>query len=131
MKLVNDLAALAIAATILTGCAGVAKLSDNMSYKTGSYVTDEQVASLQAGKGKTTQEQVIKVLGFPADKLNVSGKEVWRYPYTKINGIPFAGENESFTTVVEFNAKGIMLDAYKANGSAGNSSNPLLKAAGN
>lgn len=130
MNKVKMLAAVVIAAALLNGCAGVSKLSDTMSYKTGNNVTDEQLASLQASKGKATQEQVIKALGFPSDKMNVSGKELWRYPYTKINAIPFAGQNESFTTVVEFNSKGIMLDAYKSSGSAGSSDNPLLKAAG-
>jgi outer membrane protein assembly factor BamE (lipoprotein component of BamABCDE complex) len=130
MQKIKNMAVTALVVSMLSGCAAVSKLSDTMSYKTGIYVTDQQILSLQAGKGKTTQEEVIQALGFPSDKMNVSGKEVWRYPYTKINGIPFAGENESFTTVVEFNSKGVMLNAYKANGSAGSSDNPLLKAAG-
>lgn len=130
MRIAKNLMAAAIAVSLLSGCAAVSKLSDTMSYKTGVNVTDQQLAGLQANKGKATQEQVIEALGFPSDKMNVSGKELWRYPYTKINAIPFAGKNESFTTVVEFNAKGVMLNAYKSNGSAGSSDNPLLKAAG-
>ncbi len=115
-------------ALTLTGCAAVQKLDDKLSYRTGSYVTVEQFNSLQ--KGKTTQDQAIQIIGFPHDKLNVSGKELWRYPYAKINAIPFAGENQSETTVLEFNSKGVLINAYKTAGSQGSSDNPLLKAAG-
>lgn len=113
--------------SLLGGCAQVAKLDETLSYKTGTFVTDQQVNSFQ--KGKTTQDQVVAAIGYPSDKLNVSGKEVWRYPYNKINAIPFAGQNESFTTVIEFNTKGVLMNAYKANGQQGKSGNALLDAA--
>lgn len=128
MKKFTMIVSTVLAASFLNGCAPIGKLSDTMSYKTGTYVTAEQLNGLQ--NGKTTQDQVIKIIGFPTDKMNVSGKELWRYPYTKINAIPFAGDNQSETTVLEFNNKGVLLNSYKSNGSQGSSSNPLLKAAG-
>lgn len=128
MKTPFKLVIAAAAFSVFSGCAAIKKLDDKLSYKTGNQISVEQLSSLKVGK--TTQEQAIQLVGFPNDKLNVSGKELWRYPYTKINAIPFAGENESETTVLEFNSKGVLVNAYKTAGSQGSSNNPLLKAAG-
>lgn len=62
-------------------------------------------------------------------KSEVMGKEVWNYTFTRIAAMPFQ-PNEHEDAVFEFDKKGILLNAYKTSGSAGQSGNALLDAAG-
>ena len=95
-------------------------------YVTGTLITEEQLASLT--KGSTTKSQVIATVGNPPTKSNVSGLEVWTYPYTVIGGRP-GRPNVFENTIFEFRGN-VMVDAYKAGGTPGQSGNPLLDAAG-
>ncbi|MBI6883259.1 hypothetical protein [Pseudomonas putida] len=117
-----------IAASLLTGCAGVQKVADKLDMKTGTYVSPEQMNSFK--KGKTRQADVIAAIGYPPTKAEVSGKEVWTYPYTLITAIPFVGDNKFENSVFEFNKSGVLVNAYKSGGTPGQSGNPLLNAAG-
>lgn len=112
----------------LAGCAGLENASTPLDYTTGSYVPQETVSTFIPGK--TTQEQVVQAIGYPSQKTNVSGKEVWTYTYTKIAGIPFVGRNKFENTVIEWTTKGKLVAAYKSSGTPGQSGNPLLNAAG-
>jgi outer membrane protein assembly factor BamE len=104
-----------LAASLLSGCAGVQKVADKLDAKSGTHITQEQLNTFV--KGKTRQEDVIKAIGYPPTKNEVAGKEVWSYPYSLITAIPFVGENKSETTVLEFNKAGVLTNAYKAVGS--------------
>lgn len=95
-------------------------------FVTGTLITQEQLASLK--KGSATKNQVIATVGNPPTKSNVSGLEVWSYPYTVIGGRP-GRPNISETTIFEFRGN-VMTNAYKAGGTPGQSGNPLLDAAG-
>lgn len=117
-----------LAASLLTGCAGVQKVADKLDMKTGTYVAPEKMATFV--KGKTRQADVISSIGYPPARNEISGKEIWTYSYTLITAIPFVGENKSESTIFEWNKAGVLTNAYKANGTAGGSSNPLLNAAG-
>jgi outer membrane protein assembly factor BamE len=128
LKKVSVFAVTALFAAMLSGCAGVQKVADKLDSKSGTHVTNEKLATFV--KGKTRQEDVIAAIGYPPSKNEVSGKEVWSYPYTLITALPFVGENQSETTVFEFNKTGVLTNAYKAGGRAGQSGNPLLDAAG-
>ncbi|EPL16091.1 hypothetical protein CF161_01230 [Pseudomonas sp. CF161] len=57
------------------------------------------------------------------------GKEVWTYTYTLIPALPFQ-PNKFENTVVEFDKKGVVVNAYKTGGTPGQSGNPLINAAG-
>jgi len=120
--------AVALSAALLTGCAGVHKVADKLDMKTGTYVAPEKMATFV--KGKTRQSDVIASIGYPPVRNEISGKEIWTYNYTLITAIPFVGDNKSESTVFEWNKSGVLLNAYKANGTAGGSGNPLLNAAG-
>lgn len=122
------LSASLIAMSLLSGCAGVQKVADKLDMKTGTYVSPEQMSTFK--KGKTRQEDVVAAIGYPPIRNEISGKEIWTYQYTLITALPFVGENKSESTVFEFNRVGVLTNAYKANGAAGGSSNPLLNAAG-
>lgn len=113
---------------MLTGCAGVQKVADKLDMKTGTYVAPEKMSTFV--KGKTRQADVVASIGYPSTKAEVSGKEVWTYPYTLITAIPFVGENKFENTVFEFNKAGILTNAYKSGGTPGQSGNALLNAAG-
>ncbi|WP_274644786.1 outer membrane protein assembly factor BamE [Pseudomonas serbica] len=126
MKKTLLLSAAVMSLALLGGCAQVNSVVKKMDYTTGTQVTDQQLQSFK--KGKTTQDQVVAAIGYPASKAEVTGKEVWSYPYTLIAAMPFA-PNKQETTVFEWNAKGVLLNFYKAGGSAGGSGNALLDAA--
>ncbi|WP_338923893.1 outer membrane protein assembly factor BamE (plasmid) [Pseudomonas silesiensis] len=121
------MSAAVLSLALLGGCAQVGTVVKKLDYATGTEVTDQQLKSFT--KGKTTQDQVVAALGYPATKAEVTGKEIWSYPYTLIAALPFA-PNKQETTVFEWSAKGVLLNFYKAGGSAGGSANPLLNAAG-
>jgi outer membrane protein assembly factor BamE len=127
MKRISLLVCL-LAASVLTGCAGVHKVADKLDMKTGTYVAPEKMATFV--KGKTRQADVIASIGYPANKNEVGGKEVWTYPYTLITSIPFVGENKFENTVFEWNKSGVLTNAYKSGGTPGQSGNPMLNAAG-
>lgn len=128
MKSFKVFVAVALSAALLTGCAGVHKVADKLDMKTGTYVAPEKMATFV--KGKTRQSDVIASIGYPPVRNEISGKEIWTYNYTLITAIPFVGDNKSESTVFEWNKSGVLLNAYKANGTAGGSGNPLLNAAG-
>ncbi|WP_257283180.1 outer membrane protein assembly factor BamE [Endozoicomonas sp. SESOKO1] len=93
-------------------------------YETGIYVTPEQLDSIK--KGVTTESEVFALIGAPSRKEQLGSKEVWNYPYTKI---PHFGKNVNETTVIEFNSKGVVVSAYKANGVSGSTGNAMIDAA--
>lgn len=125
MKKVALLAAAALTVSMLTGCANGRTPLD---YETGTFVAPEKVQELKASKA--TQDQVVKVIGYPSSKTEVGSKEIWKYEYNLITAIPFIGRNKAESAVFEWSNTGKLLDAYKTNGGNGTSSNPLLKAAG-
>ena len=94
------------------------------AYTNGVEVTDAQLD--QISKGKTTSIEVIKLIGHPVRKDTMNGKELWIYPFTKIRHF---GSNVNETTTIEFNSKGIVVDAYKAGGRSDSTGNPLVDAA--
>ena len=114
-------------AAMLTGCGAVPGLADVGAYKTGVQVTDAQMA--QIVDRKSTQADVVALIGQPPRKAQVGGKEVWYYDFNQI-GQAYIGRNINETTAIEFNAKGVVQSHYKTGGQPGTSSNPLLKAAG-
>ncbi|MCL1889750.1 MAG: outer membrane protein assembly factor BamE [Desulfovibrionaceae bacterium] len=94
-----------------------------LDYKTGIYVSQEQMEKFE--NGKTKQADIIAALGHPNSKSQMNNVEVWYYDYTKIAALPFAGNiNES--SVFEFNAKGILMNHYKTNQRNTQTGNPLL-----
>ncbi|KQW19813.1 MULTISPECIES: hypothetical protein [Pseudomonas] len=125
MKKATLLAAAVLAVSMLTGCANGRSPLD---YETGTYVAPEKVQALK--DSKATQSQVVSAIGYPSSKSEVAGKEIWQYQYNLITAIPFVGKNKAESAVFEWNKAGKLLDAYKTNGGGGNSSNPLLNAAG-
>lgn len=112
---------------LLSGCAAAKKVTSGLDYSTGTYVTQQQVDSFQ--KGKTRQADVISAIGNPPQKAEIMGKEVWTYTYTLIPALPFQ-PNKFENTVVEFDKKGVVVNAYKTGGTPGQSGNPLINAAG-
>ncbi len=125
----STLLTLLVAAAVasLTACGSVPGLADLGAMKTGTQVSAEQMA--QIADNKTTQAEVVSLLGQPNRKAQVGNKEVWYYDFTQI-GQAVIGRNISETTAVEFNGKGVVVSHYKTGGTPGQSSNPLLKAAG-
>lgn len=117
-------AALVIA---LTGCGTVPGLADLGAMRTGTQVTEAQLN--QIIDGKTTQDQVVALLGHPNRKSQSGNRAVWSYDFTQI-GQAVIGRNISETTVIELNAKGVVVAHYKTGGQGGQSNNALLRAAG-
>ncbi|QWU80741.1 putative outer membrane lipoprotein [Campylobacter novaezeelandiae] len=72
--------------------------------------------------GKSTQEDIEKIIGYPIRKTNIGNKEIWYYDFTRITSLPRFDKDES--TVFEFNKRGIVVKKYKTQGSE--NSNPLL-----
>lgn len=125
MNKVVKFAVVSLSLAVLAGCANGRSPLD---YETGTFVAPEKVQELKAANAK--QDQVVKEIGYPSSKSELSGKEMWRYEYNLITAIPFIGRNKAEATVFEWSKSGKLLDAYKTNGGNGSSSNPLLKAAG-
>lgn len=111
-------------AAFLASCATTDGAGDFGAYKTGTQVTDAQMA--QAVDNRTTQAEITAMLGQPGRKVQVGAKEIWYYDFQQI-GHAFIGKNVNEATAFEFNQKGILVSHYKTGGQAGN---PLLKAAG-
>jgi outer membrane protein assembly factor BamE (lipoprotein component of BamABCDE complex) len=110
----------AMATALLGGCAA-------LDHRTGTEVTQQQLDSLK--KGMSTQADVIKAIGQPSQKSMHKGREIWTYDFTLITALPLQPD-KSEATVFEFDAKGVLLDAYKTGGRPGKSGNALLDAAG-
>ncbi|MCF5725122.1 hypothetical protein [Pseudomonas syringae] len=87
----------------------------------------QQAAASQ--KAKPRQADVIAAIGNPPQKAEIMGKEVWTYTYTLIPALPFQ-PNTFENTVVEFDKRGVVVNAYKSGGTPGQSGNPLINAAG-
>nr|CAM96410.1 conserved hypothetical protein [Pseudomonas fluorescens SBW25] len=125
VKKVALIAAAVLSLAVLGGCANG---KSPLDYETGTFVAPEKVQQLKTARA--SQEQVVKEIGYPSSKGEISSKEIWRYEYNLITAIPFVGKNKAEATVFEWSKSGKLLDAYKTNGGNGSSSNPLLKAAG-
>lgn len=93
-------------------------------YENGTKIEDKYLASLVVGK--TTTKDVEQAIGLPANKETVEGVVSWRYPYTRI---PHFGANVNETTIFEFNKKGVLKKAYKANGRTDKTGNALVDSA--
>ena len=118
---------ISFASSSLNGVVGTIAMASGLGqdYVTGTLITQEQMASLKRG---STKNQGIATVGNPPNKSNVSGLEVWTYPYTRIGGMP--GKPNVFeNTIFEFRGNALV-NAYKASGTPGKSGNPLLDAAG-
>ncbi|MFI7868245.1 hypothetical protein [Ectopseudomonas khazarica] len=118
------IAAAAFSLTLLAGC----NVRTPLDYETGVYIAPETLQQLKSSGA--TQDEVVKQVGHPNSKSELSGKEVWKYDYSLITALPGA-YNKNESTVFEWSKAGKLLDAYKTNGGAGANGNPLLKAAGN
>lgn len=89
-------------------------------YETGTHVSDNQMKIFDTDK--TTQGDIISMLGHPSRMDQLGSKELWYYDY---NRMPHFGENISETTVLEFNKNKILINYYKTK----NTRNALLDAA--
>ncbi|MFT6906782.1 MAG: outer membrane protein assembly factor BamE (lipoprotein component of BamABCDE complex) [Oleiphilaceae bacterium] len=98
---------------------GAASVTGALDYKNGVYISEEQLAKIKPGK--TTEAEVIAVIGQPTNKTQLKDKEVWSYPYSKIG--TFSG-NTNETTTIEVN-NGIVVSAYKSNSHQKSTGNPL------
>lgn len=125
----RTLAATFCAASLLAlpGCGSVPGLADFGAMKTGTQVSDEQMAKVI--DGKTNKTDVLTLLGHPHRKTSLNGQEIWYYDFNQI-GQAYIGRNISETAAFEFNGKGVVVNHYKTNGAPGQSSNALLRAAG-
>lgn len=115
------------AITILAGCGTVPGLDNLGAMRTGTQISDVQLR--QVVNNKTTQSEVVALVGHPNRKSQAGGRVIWSYDFTQI-GQAIIGRNISETTVFEFNAKGVVVANYKTGGQGGQSNNALLKAAG-
>jgi outer membrane protein assembly factor BamE len=95
------------------------------AYETGTQFSDAQM--IQVVDNKTTVDELVKMVGYPPRKTQMENKEIWYYHFTQINSLT---SNINEITAFEVNRKGIVISHYKTNGNAGNSYNPLLRAAG-
>lgn len=79
--------------------------------ESGSKVTDEKLEKLI--KGKSTEANVVEILGYPNSKSTLKNKELWHYVYQKQGLI----QREVQIFIVELNDKGILVDAYETSDS--------------
>lgn len=105
---------------------GITNAVSSLDYETGIHVPDEKMKTFV--KGRTTKQNVIDNVGHPPSKNNVSGKEVWRYTYTKLPAWPL-GKTIHEDTIFEFSGN-VLHQAYKTSGTRGESGNAMLDAAG-
>lgn len=120
------LAVVGASLAFLSGCAQVQQVNDVLAYTSGVEVTPQMVSSLKIGK--TKQDDIVAKIGYPATRTEFKGREVWSYPYTKVNAIPGI-KDVSKTVVFEFNSKGVLLKHFQTNSVAISSGNPLVDAA--
>lgn len=78
-------------------------------YEQGVFVAEQTLAKIKPGQ--STKQDVIALVGQPVSKETLGNTEIWNYPYTKI---PHFGKNISEKTTVEFDQKGIVINAYKS-----------------
>ncbi|MDR7380417.1 outer membrane protein assembly factor BamE (lipoprotein component of BamABCDE complex) [Rhodoferax ferrireducens] len=125
----NTVRVIFIAAAVagISACGTVPGLSDLGAMKTGTQVSKKQMDSIT--DAKSTQADVITLIGQPNRKAEAGGNILWYYDFKQI-GQAIIGKNIDETTVFEFNKKGVLLSHYKTGGQPGTSNNPLLKAAG-
>lgn len=104
--------------TALTGC-----VNTPLDYKTGTQVSQEQLAKF--APGATKQSDVVSAIGQPSRKEGLNGKELWYYDFNQVGAL---GKNISEATVFEWDSKGQLLQSYKT-GKSGKTGNALLDAA--
>lgn len=112
---------LATCVILTTGCSTM-MTTEVGAYKTGTEVTQDQLAALKPG---AKQSDVVASIGHPSRKEMLGEKEVWYYDFTKIRQL---GGNVNESTVFEFSKAGTLLQSYKT-GNAGKTGNALLDAA--
>jgi len=123
-----SLASLAVACAIsLAACGTVPGLADAGAMKSGTQVSAEQMAAVI--DNKSTQADVVSLIGQPNRKVQVGKQTVWYYDFNQI-GQALIGRNINETSVFEFDGKGVLVSHYKTGGQPGTSSNALLRAAG-
>lgn len=96
----------------LSGCAGV------MAYKEGTPITPELEQSLVAGK--TTQDDVKSIVGYPDEITHEGGLTQYIYNYSEINHI---APNRNEKVILEFSKKGVYQKLSRGKGQP--SKNPL------
>lgn len=126
LKKIRVICGVALVAS-LTACGTVPGLADLGAMKSGTHVSDDQMA--QVVDKKTTQAEVVAMIGQPNRKTEAGGNTVWYYDFNQI-GQAIIGKNINETTAFEFNKNGVVVAHYKTGGQPGTSSNALLKAAG-
>jgi hypothetical protein len=119
---------LTAAITALAACGSTSGLANLGAYETGTHIAQAQMDAIKDRGNR--QADVVAAVGQPNRKAQVGAKEVWYYDYTHIGHAVLGGTNINESSVFEFNASGLLLTHYKANGTGGTSSNALVKAAG-
>ena len=102
---------------------GLSNMFSSMDYKNGVHVSDEQVAAFK--RTRTTKQDVINTVGHPPMKSNVSGLEVWTFPYIHAKAIPLGGGGAHESTVFEFSGN-TLKNVYKAGPVPGTSGDPRM-----
>ena len=126
LKKIRVICGVALVAS-LTACGTVPGLADLGAMKSGTHVPDDQMS--KGVDKKTTQAEVVAMIGQPNRKTEAGGNTVWYYDFNQI-GQAIIGKNINETTAFEFNKKGVVVAHYQTGGQPGTSSNALLKGAG-
>lgn len=113
-----------LAFSSLAACGSMPDVSGFGAMKTGTQISQGQMAQVIAAK--TTESDIVAMVGQPNRKAQVGTKTIWYYDFSQI-GQAIIGKNINETTAFEFNNKGVVVAHYKTGGPAGNA---LLKAAG-
>lgn len=115
---------------IVAALAGCSALPDGVK-NIGAYETGTQISQTDMDKivvNQSTMHTVTKLFGQPNRKERDGNTLVWYYDYSKISHF---GNHANEATVFEINAtSGKVTNKYKTGKAAAQSSNPLLKAAG-
>ncbi|HET9113975.1 MAG TPA: hypothetical protein VFN66_08915 [Burkholderiales bacterium] len=109
MKIITN-AGIAAVLLSLSACGTVPGVADLSVAKSGTQISQEQMAKLI--DNKSTQDDVVAVVGEPNRKAQVGQKEIWYYDFIQV-GVPYIGKNIHEATAFEFNQKGILLTHYK------------------
>ncbi|MHB1655649.1 MAG: hypothetical protein ACYCSZ_04690 [Burkholderiales bacterium] len=110
MKTITNRALVAAALMSLSACGTVPDVTDLSVAKSGTQISQEQMGKLI--DKKSTQDDVVAVVGQPNRKAQVGQKEIWYYDFIQV-GAPFIGKNIHEATAFEFNQKGVLLSHYK------------------